>query len=681
MGEVPVAVIDPAVSKPLTSMEIQTFVAKNLGTNHIFAHILTLETLGEKVFPVGPGGKIRKGEVRKLIENHLESRKSQKQRPHAPDGSPDSKELETTLQNLLSVVLNIATAELSTNLSFKILMDSLTALRFCFDVNQATDKALAISDLIENDTIEKLAGFLNSQTSHSFKKLTVPSRDGPPTVNDMAHTDGSRSIASATQHVAEAILRPLGLSWDADVEEVFPVIGYSVEALSFKDLRTAAYNTRWDFVLKNIDGPRLKTALKAAVANLARYRLLTLKQDKIPLFIQIRPSERWYRNIICDGHVITNAAEICYPTYAETRCCFPEPLCRMIVSASKDGTFTGLSVFANYATFDGVIVPRFFDTLERMLRHDHTPLPSWVGWKLWADMYYKQNGSIVERRSTNFLADRIRGFRKHASEGWPPLRRLPRSALQDTVPPISRLSRGSVHLKSLSLLKEKHNVSNGVVIKAAVAIAMYAKTGNPQSCYSSVQSGRAWPGQDSGVQEVLPNPLSIDGCVCNNVPEYTVFDDNESLLSLLLRIENDQIELLTYPHINLDHLLQTLPPDESKAVPTVFMQRAINLVPDILRFNQHADDGSLLQPLSTGAMLAKCLFWQCGFIRDTFHVAAMHLEEQISSDEMSDAVEFLLKVLASVCHEVDWDVSIGEFVKGVVLGSGICDMRLQRARL
>ena len=49
-----------------------------------------------------------------------------------------------------------------------------------------------------------------------------PKRNGPPTVDDMAHARGDPARAKRTEELANRTLSPLGLSWE-DVEDVIPM--------------------------------------------------------------------------------------------------------------------------------------------------------------------------------------------------------------------------------------------------------------------------------------------------------------------------------------------------------------------------------------------------------------------------------------------------------------------------
>lgn len=229
IGEACVAVVDPAKSENFTKLKLQLDVAKHIGSEFVFAHILTLEDLGLTQYPIGPGGKVRKPVLRDLVLEHLQRTKSQGS--HLNDFSSldvrnnHQDDCIDLVKSVWADLLHIDPAELDEGFSLEHFSDSLTSMRYCFEIERLTSERLTVADIRLSPTIKDQAKLVSEAAINSHVAANtargVQQRSGPPTLADVVICKGQESKFCEIQQLAQPILALHGLTWDHDVEDCF----------------------------------------------------------------------------------------------------------------------------------------------------------------------------------------------------------------------------------------------------------------------------------------------------------------------------------------------------------------------------------------------------------------------------------------------------------------------------
>jgi len=138
-GEACVAVVDTSKSQNFSKLQLQLDVSKHIGPEFIVVHILTLQDLGISDFPLGPGGKVRKPVLRQMVLEYLNKTKLPETLANGiSESTKDQQRQDYWINLVISVwadLLHIDASELNADFRLEHFTDSLTAMRYCFEID------------------------------------------------------------------------------------------------------------------------------------------------------------------------------------------------------------------------------------------------------------------------------------------------------------------------------------------------------------------------------------------------------------------------------------------------------------------------------------------------------------------------------------------------------------------
>lgn len=582
--------------------------------------IFTLEDLGLAEYPLGPGGKVRKALLRDLVLKHPDT-----SRPKTQDmnGHGTLKENTTSrgrvqdidlVKSIWAGLLHVDAADLDNDFRLEHFTDSLTSLRYCFEVERYTTKRLTLADVRGAPTIRDQALLISGASidTHVAGKteLDTQHRAGPPSIADVQVCRGQVSKLREIQELARSTLGHLGLTWERDVQDCFAAIPLWEAVLILPPL---CFNLRFAFEVDGLEVPELREALASLIKTQPLLASTAINLNNKLVYLQLRQSDKVIDNMVTrepDFESVADAVD--YGLYSPDKLVpFPPgTLSRFGISAihgqdSARGPVHVLTVSLCHAVCDAMTNTILFTELDSQLsclRAKKTnaavsvpPVsPKTLPYNLYCDMYNSLYNSISAENSSAVIASRFRGIASEPGTYWPPTDHV--SIAGSDAHGRTRGFRGvkavqrSRRVPGLLSLQDAHGIHPSVALKVAYGLTVMQKTGKKTALYLGADAARHWPFLDSWAQSFLPNPLLVGGpMVCCIWQRLRLGDDDTSLLEIFRRVRAEDLELAPHTHLFSSHerlTAQLDPEDRAFARETRCFTPGIilNHVPDIGRF-------------------------------------------------------------------------------------------------
>lgn len=526
----------------VTHWEMRELVKAELGLASVPARILTLQDLGLSQLPLTTSGKVKKIELRHIVQDHII--KSQPVSQVSTIQRYDA--TEAKLKHVWSRVLGLPMEEVPLDTPIMYLADSIIALQFQSIMKK--DFGLHVRlDLSDKMTIRTQAPTIDTKKVDARHTVSLGGRTGAPTAEDMVHTFGEEDGLARTIQSAQPVLDPMDLDWHRDVEDVFPVPD-SYQTFSRKT-RPNAWNARLTMVASDIDVQILRRALETSLSRWPLMRALQVDYDaSVQLYLIIRSENRQFidRCIEPDHIEISTAEELKTlilpaPRYARP----PGPLFRAFIATIRNTRVVGVIIHMNHSIFDATSLKAWQDDFHDILYSEHESRSNvQTSFKLYADTYYLYRNSPLGAASMAFHANRVRGISKLGEGMWPKQRAsqwfigsddgwsLPSGGAENALSARTALNSdrtlGAIginrimSLPHINQIKADHGIAASMVLKTACTLFNMCITGQKTIVFSYIQASRAWPFLPDWISEELPNPIDIPG------PTFEAF-------SLLLR--------------------------------------------------------------------------------------------------------------------------------------------------
>ena len=572
MGEAPVAIVKTLLALDQVSnlkAALRDLVVAKLGTSFALAGVYTLADLGIDDFPILASGKVHKKDLKARVMEHLSQ--LQLEKSQASRAYP----MLSQVKDVWAQLLGRLPENVESSMSATEVADSLTIMRFCYDVEKQTGKRLSITEVLENPTVDLQARLLREKDRNRVGDNVPKARQssGPPSTKDMVFTNGDSLKVAQTARCAHSPLKALHLTWHEDVEDAYQNTDAMRSHWSNRQ-RPASFNIRWAMRVKRANVARVRWALEQALSRHATLRsIIIYLEDGTPIHLVIRPSKQWYDRCIEQGGPVPTAEQVCR-LLGRMDLGFggpPAPLFRGYMMPIESSGEIGLILSINHPAYDAFSLGMFFEDLDLLLQDDTPVLEDRVPFKLFADTYYLHQGGAAARASIDLQVKRLKGISKLSQALWP-VAQGPEWlhgndtgwTRQDGRPghPGSRLSFDKEEnrpegrsiwrkdtIPSLAKLKGDRSIEASTLVKAAIALYNTEVTGHPHAIFCNLEAGRAWPFLESWIADSLPNPMKIAGptLVCS-INAIAVEDAAECVGALLSRMQRDQARLSEHAH-------------------------------------------------------------------------------------------------------------------------------------
>jgi hypothetical protein len=279
------------------------------------------------------------------------------------------------------------------------------------------------------------------------------------------------------------------------------------------------------------------------------------------LHVAMRQNAKIFDVIFQDGGKLTTVQELKDKAAdQEQPPAFPGPLTRATLYEIEETGSAGLIMFVNHAIVDASTGNIFCEDLDRMLS-GAPGLPEHLDYKLWADSYYNLRTSPEARAATKWHVKRLKGLATHKKALWPPYS-MPQNEFdsivkgdgEDAVP-------HDFDAPGVQELRQKHShITAIIVLKTAMALLNIFHTGHTHALFTNLEAARTtFPFMPKTLEATGQfEATDISGPTIQAVVNLVEFKPEETVLSLLGRMQEDQLNLTKYASAPLREIMSAL---------------------------------------------------------------------------------------------------------------------------
>ncbi|KAL8809313.1 MAG: hypothetical protein Q9200_003530 [Gallowayella weberi] len=208
---------------------------------------------------------------------------------HAASNEEKGNSTLQVLTSILARLLGRHQTDIPFSTSINQFADSITLVRLRSEVKRRLDKYIPDDLLTHKGGLQTLANQLGHgkpDTVLVHQKETAQTR-GPPSSDDMIHVGESLNKFRGTQSAIELVLEQFRLSYETDVQSVFPVPDLSHKHLT--RTKDYSYNLRSTMLVTRAHISQVREAIEATLVDWAVFRCIAVDYSKDQrLFVEIR---------------------------------------------------------------------------------------------------------------------------------------------------------------------------------------------------------------------------------------------------------------------------------------------------------------------------------------------------------------------------------------------------------
>lgn len=663
-GEVPVAVVRcPNGFRP-DATRVQKVVRERLGPASVPEKFLNLQDLDLESFPLTTSGKVQKQVLKKLVSLHFETTDILPLQSEPSNFSMKAAMLET-MQDLLGCDSKDRSLE---HQPLPRLLDSLSMMKFASALRRKHRVEVSMADMNLSQNLDDLVSRakLNIRTTHLSADMTS---NGPPEQGDLNYEEES----GRTRSYAQPKLLELGLSWDADVQEVFPIVGTSV----WHWMKDIPFRHKWtiDTLLSSYD-----EACQAVETSLSQWPVLRSiaveYNEKVRLLVALRAHKPYFDLAISSlGQVKSRKAlgDFDIPTLQQSGS-FPEGLLFhvRVAKIAETGTF-GLLVVANHAVYDEISINLWAEDLQQIMIGN--TIAARTPFRLFVDAYYVYQDSAPAREARDYHK---RQFEQNGADQkalWPAGDGLVakflvalRTASQKPVAPNDDASLGdclpsgsgtgvleqTLHCPNLLKPRCAQDLSPMIVTKMAISLFNSWMTDRPHAILVMLMAGRIWPFMSSSIAEHLPSSYDIAGPTLTGGIDVIGIDRREEVGQLYTRMEEQQKASSHYQHVPQSMMPQLN--QDSHGMRTEAVRQVFNWIPS--RNGKEANAPSGLHAVDVPGqdnIPPAGVAWTGRLVNsETINIQLRWNSRHLSEEEGAKVVERVVRLVEWICEPDNW---------------------------
>lgn len=205
-----------------------------------------------------------------------------------------------------------------------------------------------MKDVLGAKDVKDLAQLLRTGHTVSPADVTTPTklRAGPPTMAEMIHIHEEEARATKTRSICEPILRSMSMTWERDVEDVYPVSGVAIKHLACT--RAFASTVRVAMISRAVSIDQLDWAIKMSLNQWSIFWVIVPFDKALKLFVIIRSGNRWLKLAIIRHANIESPEDLASidPPKEQSRA---RPLIRIIIAKVRKTATAGCIVVTSHA--------------------------------------------------------------------------------------------------------------------------------------------------------------------------------------------------------------------------------------------------------------------------------------------------------------------------------------------
>ena len=506
--------------------------------------------------------------------------------------------------------------------------------------------------------------------------------------------------AQKVQSLVQPELDRLGLSWEDDVEDVYPVMLPAMKLF----IKAFPNPHRQVLISSTPDPEKLLDSLKLSLRTWPIFRSIAIESEEgPPLLVVLRCSEQYLNQAISavvevkDNHALMNIRMPGNHAKGQT----PRGLMfRAVVAKIVESETSALVVLLNHAIMDGYVLISW--RKEVAARLTLRTVPPKVPYKLFSDIYRLYSGSVPAQEAVTSHLKRLRGIGALREALWPPsnmtgstLGQVPQAQSSSPNNESKQIDEGTMqdkkpgdeavegsqnnnvqHTKvrkypTLPKLRSEFGIHASIVAKAAVVIFNCIQTGQNCAIMAQLLSGRAWPYLHDSLEKLLPNPRGIAGPTLSTAVDLVVIDWKESVVDMLRRLDMEQHQLGSHQHVPLANLLTQMT-TQDRAVWQAALRQHFNWQPFGSKPYSTGVPPGHSPPVDSGLRLVSDIgykvdqpmegcTWECGLVDDehlTFHIK---INPRLFSEvEVATITSSVMNIVEFLCDVGNWEKEVRE---------------------
>ena len=398
-----------------------------------------------------------------------------------------------------------------------------------------------------------------------------------PANHDSSSTDSQHRIRQCVQPA----LHRLGLSWEDDVHEVYPVVG----TMTWAWMKEVPFYHKGVIMTSVTDPHLVREALELCLSRWPIFRSLAVEYSEyLRLLVALRAQRSFFDRAISTQTEVESVKaleELPIPMAEQTAGAVFQGLSFGAVIANVRSTGTiGVIFSANHAVYDGRSLQVWMVDLDRIIRSE--PPVERAPYKLFADAYYLYQDSEFAKEAQ----EHWKGVRKHGQTLvdalWPcgkdlvPVRTTTtgKSAPQNTNL-AAKLGSTFEQTRSCPNMTDAHKnrgIRASTAVKMALCLFNWLQTGKAYAIFTVFTGGQTWPFIHQDIAAHLPSPYRIAGPTMTSQVNVTKVDYDETINQLFARMEEEQKSSLRHQHVPLrmspqiEEMCEGLGPQASRQV-------------------------------------------------------------------------------------------------------------------
>lgn len=479
-----------------------------------------------------------------------------------------------------------------------------------------------------------------------------------PSVANMTHElVGDQRNPHRTQSLAQPELDRLQMSWEADVEDAYPL---SIPA-NFISMKEFPNPHKMVYTTSLADIETVVAAVQVTLGCWSILRSIAVEYDeKTRLLIVLRGTERYFHQAISISPDVENEQALTETSMSANHAASELPrglMFRIVVVRIKSTKTVGLVVLVNHTVFDAFSIHAWGLDLESSLRG--RSIPKKTPHQAFAEMYYLHQTSLAAKLAIDYHVRRLRGIGSMHHAIWPPSQLFQDVSARAGVPNnegrMEAVEGGGdnnpemIRWRRCPDLTAIHKPSTLII--AAIASLNAFLSRSSRAIFAMLLAGREWPFTNDSVARLIPNPMSVAGPTVASTVVVVDVNDAEQVSQFLARVEAEIRLLKRHQHVPLDFAAHL--GEEDRAVYRNARRQILNYIPNGMEAKQSAPDSPLRLIAEKEYKVDRpinALAWKCGFrdaetlgIRVMYH-PGMFTEQQAErlAESVLDLVEFLI---------------------------------------
>lgn len=392
-----------------------------------------------------------------------------------------------------------------------------------------------------------------------------------------------------TQELAQPALDRLQMSWAADVEDVYPIIGTS----SFVFMKEYPNPHKFIFVTSFSDFERVVGALKKSLESWSIFRSIAVEYDQATrLIVVLRATQRYFDQAISINEDVENEHALTKISMSANQATSELPrglMFRIVVARLKSASTVGVVVLANHAIWDAVAINRWAKDVERLILGSH--IVERIPYKAFAEAYYLYRTSLAAKLTADYRVKRLKGIGAMHNAFWPPpqlVQSVPdRVAQPNNEGKAEAVEGGGRNNPQIIRYRRLPNIKRtgrkpSTILYAAITCFNASITGSKHAIFIIALAGREWPFIHDTLAQLLPDPMMIAGPTITSSIATVNINDAEQISPFLARLEGDLKLLRRHQHVPQDYAARL--GEEDQAVLRDARRQIFNYLPKGLGF-------------------------------------------------------------------------------------------------